>query len=314
MRIEKGGHNNRMARVLTLLYHRVINLKYDKNLLAVTPDNFYRQMMFLKKNYPIVRFEQDWKDLNNDAVCITFDDGYFDNFINALPILKEMDIPATVFVTTGNIDSTREFWWDELERILLDTQRVYQKVFKLDDEMFSCQWSTQSFDDREELYATLHWLMHDKITVDKREEWMSQLREWSNAGTMGRMQNQGMQINRIERIPQLLTIGAHTVNHPSLRNLSVQEQEYEICQSIQQLEKMLQRKITTFSYPFGTENDFDEIAVEICKREKIHKAASCISGIWKPGDDEYRIPRKIVRNWDIDEYARKIEEYWNYSK
>ena len=87
-----------MCKVLTLLYHRVNNLKHDKHLLAVTPDNFYKQLMFLKEHYPIVRFEEDWNNLREDAVCITFDDGYMDNFTNALPILQELEIPATVFV------------------------------------------------------------------------------------------------------------------------------------------------------------------------------------------------------------------------
>ena len=299
-----------MGKVLTLLYHRIIDLKYDKNLLAVSPDHFYEQMCYLKENYPIVRFEQNWNTLKENSVCITFDDGYLDNFTNALPILEELDIPATVFVATGNIDTPQEFWWDELERLLLNTQYVYKDHFKLDDEMYSCQWPTKTFDEREELYDTLHWLMHDKIAVEKRENWMRQLREWSKAGDVGRAQNWGMQTDIITSIPPVLTIGAHTVNHPSLRSLPEQEQREEISQSIYELENLFQYKVTTFSYPFGTENDFDDVAVQICKQRNILKAASNIPGIWELGCDEYRIPRNIVRNWNIEEYIQRIEEYW----
>lgn len=299
-----------MSRVLTLLYHRVNDLKYDKHLLAVTPKNFYRQMSYLKENYNIVRFEQDWRELDGDAVCITFDDGYMDNFTKALPILEELEIPATVFITTGHVNSAEEFWWDELERILLDEQRDYKSTFRLEDDFFSCEWPTEARFDREELYDTLHWLMYDKITVAKRKDWMRQLREWSHAGNVGRKENQAATVETMQRASSLLTLGAHTVNHPSLRHLSEQDQGYEIGQSVRDLEYMLKRKISVFSYPFGGMGDFDETAIELCQREKMCKAAANFPGIWTFACDAYQIPRNIVRNWEIDTYIRKIEEFW----
>lgn len=299
-----------MKKILTLLYHRVIDLKDDKHLLAVTPEHFYEQMCYLKENYPIVRFEEDWLGVRDNAVCITFDDGYMDNFTNALPILQKLHIPATIFVSTGNINTTEEFWWDELERILLDRNKEYENVFTLEDELFSCQWPTKTFSDREELYDTLHWLMYDKITVGKRKAWMRQLREWSGVSTIGRKKNQAMQIKEIGEIFPLLTVGAHTVNHPSLRSLSEQEQRYEISQSVKDLEAILKCRITVFSYPFGGMRDFDQTTMELCRKENIYKAAANFPGLWTPGCDNYQIPRNIIRNWDINEYRQKIEEFW----
>ena len=58
-------------------------------------------------------------DVPSAGVVVTFDDGYADNFHNAKPLLERYEIPATVFVTTGYLQDQREFWWDELERILL---------------------------------------------------------------------------------------------------------------------------------------------------------------------------------------------------
>lgn len=299
-----------MREILTLLYHRVNSLKYDKNLLAVTPANFYEQMSYLKKNYRIVRFEQDWNEITDDAVCITFDDGYRDNFTNALPILKELDIPATIFVTTGNINTSEEFWWDELERLLLDWQRSYEKTFSLRDDFFSCQWPTETLYDRENLYDTLHWLMYDKITVAKRKDWIAQLRKWSQAGNTGRKENQAMQTSELEINSPLLTIGAHTVNHPSLKSLTVQEQRNEISQSITDLEALLKQKITVFSYPFGTKNDYDTTTIDICREKNIVKAAANFSGLWTAQCDNYQIPRNIVRNWEVDEFIHKINSFW----
>lgn len=299
-----------MCKVLTLLYHRVINLDNDKNLLAVTPTNFYSHMSYLKKKYQIVRFEQDWNELNEDAVCITFDDGYMDNFTNALPILKELDIPATIFVSTGNINTLDEFWWDELERILLDRKIEYKRTFKLNDDFFSCEWPTETYSDREELYDTLHWLMYDKITVSKRMNWIDQLRAWSKVGNVGRRENRSIQIEEININSSLLTIGAHTENHLSLRTLQQQEQYYEISQSVKKLESILEHEITAFSYPFGTKNDYDKTTIDICKDLQIHKAASNFPGLWSFQCDDYQIPRNIVRNWNIAEFAQKIDMFW----
>lgn len=300
-----------MSRVLTLLYHRVINLEYDKNLLAVSPDIFYEQMLFLKKNYPIVRFEQDWNGVTGDAVCVTFDDGYMDNFTNALPILEDLDIPFTVFIVTGNINTHEEFWWDELERILLDRQKIYDETFTLEDELFSCQWLTGDFSDREELYDTLHWLIYNKITVEKRKKWMDQLRKWSRTESIGRKENWAMQVYKIKEKLPIVTIGAHTVNHPSLKNLMEWEQRYEINQSIKELEYLFKRNINVFSYPFGTRNDYDKTTINICKEENIYKAAVNIPGVWTPYCDRYQIPRNIVRNWSISEFTKKLNEFWS---
>ena len=105
--------------VIILIYHRVTDLPADPEMLAVSPDNFRLHMKFLKQQFGIVRFEEEWTNVQKPAVAITFDDGYADNVLEALPILEEIGVPATFFVSTGRIGSGREFWWDRLEGILL---------------------------------------------------------------------------------------------------------------------------------------------------------------------------------------------------
>ena len=62
------------------------------------------------------------QQLPTDAVAVTFDDGYVDNLKFAKPRLESAGVPATVFVTTGQIGRAGEFWWDELARIVLGSQ------------------------------------------------------------------------------------------------------------------------------------------------------------------------------------------------
>src|SRR5262245_1755138 len=111
-------------RALILMYHRVTELPSDPHLVAVTPKHFCEQLEMIRKHYMPIRLQQLVEALQGGeapkrAVVITFDDGYADNLHKAMPLLEHYDIPATVFVTAGVVGSQREFWWDELDRLLL---------------------------------------------------------------------------------------------------------------------------------------------------------------------------------------------------
>jgi peptidoglycan/xylan/chitin deacetylase (PgdA/CDA1 family) len=99
--------------VLVTMYHRVNNVVGDKlTHLTVSVENFENQLLYYKENYQIIRLDEDWNSLKKTGLVITFDDGYADNISNALPLLEKYQIPATFFVTTLNINTKNEFWWD----------------------------------------------------------------------------------------------------------------------------------------------------------------------------------------------------------
>ncbi len=301
-----------MGQVLTLLYHRINKIENDANFLAVSPEHFYEQMLWLKRNFNIVRFEDKWDRIEKNAVCITFDDGYMDNFDNALPILQQLQIPATIFISTKTINTQEEFWWDDLERNIYYGKSDRNPMFSLKDDFFSCTWKTDTFGEKENLYKTMHWLMRDKISLQKRNDWMRQLYEWNEWDEKGRKENITCQVKEcLEKDLSLITIGAHTVHHPSLAALPKSIQKEEILKSKTMLEQQFKREIITFSYPFGTKHDYDEITVEICREAKFQKVAANYSGVWKTGDDTMQIPRNIVRDWDIDTYKKQIVKFWN---
>ena len=102
---------------VVLLYHRIQSISKDEHMLAVKPQNFERHIIFLKKHFDIISTKEladrlKTKTLRGSEACITFDDGYKDNITNALPILKKYNVPATIFVTTGQIGQTAHFDWD----------------------------------------------------------------------------------------------------------------------------------------------------------------------------------------------------------
>lgn len=299
-------------RVLTLYYHRINTIEKDYNLLCVSPVRFRQQMLYLKKNYQIVHFKEDWNTLDSDSLCITFDDGYLDNLEYAVPIMEEMEIPATIFVSIGTMDQSRELWWDELEYLLLVGENVPPNFELIDDE-FGCRWNTSTWEYRRNCYKGLHYFMKNFVTVQKREDWMKQLWNWRGMQRVGRENNLTLSQNDCKKLAKskVISIGAHTVSHPSLASLDRESQEIEICDSVNELSRIMDREITIFSYPFGAPNiDFNEDTIHICQKCGIKKAASTISALWTPSTDSYRIPRKVVRDWDLIEFERKIKEYW----
>lgn len=301
--------------VLVLCYHRVNILKIDTNLLAVSPENFRKHMKFLKDNYNIVKFEDDWNKLSGRAVVITFDDGYFDNYKNAFPILKELNIPATFFISTGNIEKGKEFWWDELENILLNGN-YFPESFHLKDEIYECRWDTYNYEMRKNCYRSLHYLMKNFIDIKKREQWMTQLWNWKGEKPNTRSENliiNKSECKELER-SDIISIGAHTMSHPSLKSLNVDQQREEIDGSIKYLSNVLNKEIDIFSYPFGIKDiDFSNDTIELCKKLNIKKAAAAYGGVWNNTMDDYTIPRNGIRNMDLNEFENKIEGLWkNY--
>lgn len=299
-------------RVNVLYYHRVFETKDDVNLLCVTPTKFEQQMRYLKQNYEVLRFEEEWDDGGADAVVITFDDGYLDNFKYALPILEELEIPATVFVSTGTMENHRELWWDELEQLILSDDNDLGAI-RIEDEWYGCEWKTDTYELKLNCYYAIHYLMKNLIDRDTRDEWFAQLRRQRKVDGRARDTHKTLDRQSCTGLAQskYITIGAHTVSHSSLAKMTVEEQRLEIVDSREYLETLLHRKIEAFSYPFGAKGvDFTEDTVGICRMAGIKKAASTIPGIWTEACSAYEIPRNVVRNWGISEFESMMDKYW----
>lgn len=296
-------------KVNVLYYHRIIDLREDLNQLCVTPAKFEQQMRYLKRNYEILRFEDEWEVGDEDGVVITFDDGYLDNLLYALPILEELEIPATIFVSTGTLEENRELWWDELEKLILDEGNDL-KTISIKDEKYGCKWDIDTYELKLNCYHAIHYLMKNYINADIRNQWFKQLREQRKID--GSARNLYRTLDR-ESCMELakskyIAIGAHTVSHPSLARLSAAEQRTEIVNSKTYLESILNRKIEVFSYPFGAKGvDYGDDTIQICKSVGIRKAASTIPGIWTAGCSDCEIPRNVVRNWGISEFQHRID-------
>lgn len=106
-----------------LMYHSVRLAASPKDRLSVSSRAFERQMRFLKEHrYNVVPLESlitlaKNKGIPPRTVCITFDDGYKNNYTHAFPILKKYNLPATMFIITGEIGRPRgdRLSWDKIK-------------------------------------------------------------------------------------------------------------------------------------------------------------------------------------------------------
>ncbi|MCC6931882.1 MAG: polysaccharide deacetylase family protein [Deltaproteobacteria bacterium] len=107
-----------------LMYHRVIEPEQSlyplEEGIYTTPESFARQMTWLKKHCQILSLAELVEELSKGnsnltkAVAITFDDGWDDTCSNAYPILRDLNIPATVFLATDYIGTDKLFWTDKV--------------------------------------------------------------------------------------------------------------------------------------------------------------------------------------------------------
>ena len=277
-----------------LLYHRVSKLKNDIWKLANNPESFKKQMCYLKQNYEIVKFEElDFSEKQN-RVAITFDDGYFDNYEYALPILEELRIPAVVFVATGHIGTSKEFWWDELERMIFDNADCPSKINVLGKKYIlnSCESKTMAcYDLREKILL---------MDYDSRKEFMKELSCVTGDNGTPRLYNRSLTVNELRRLDAspFITIGGHTVTHTRLTSQTKEQKQWEISQSKKELERLLGHEIDVFSYPFGGYDDYDIETIECVKAAGYKRIAAVQKKYFNTENVEYNPNRIVIQERD----------------
>lgn len=115
--------SNNDKKVPIFVYHRVCPLYYKKELsyANVYPEEFDKQMMYLKNNFEVITISEYLSRINSSSLkgneaIITFDDGFKDNFIYAFPILEKYGLKAVFFLTTKYIGTNALFPWMFLDK------------------------------------------------------------------------------------------------------------------------------------------------------------------------------------------------------
>ncbi len=123
-----------------------------------------------------------------------------------------------------------------------------------------------------------------------------------NSSGMGMTENEIIELSKNTNIE----IGAHTMTHPHLSTLSYENKKNEIENSKKELEKIITKPVLSFAYPFG---DFDDESIKILKESNFERAVIVRAKNVTQTNNEYSLPRFIVRNWDKDKFKRKINTF-----
>ena len=260
-------------RLLGLCYHGVISddAPWDdcRTWIAVSETQFNRQMRELRRHWQPISLSkldelfQSGRPIPERSVFVTFDDGFRNNLTVAAPILRRYEIPATVFLTTGLIDTENTIWPLELfERILCNDENelpIPRSLGSVPNDVSAkrnyagrvieycktlpvaeCRKIIKDFRRKTEFRLQHHW-----------QKELYEMLEWSEARQL---------------VDRGIEIGAHTVTHCNLAKVSPEEAENELRQSKSTVEKQLNIDCRSMAYPFGHAESFSDDVVKIVRK------------------------------------------------
>ena len=318
---------------LILMYHRVAEIDNDPWSLTVTPKNFSEHLEIIRKLGNPVHLSLLRRRINDNKsvkryIVLTFDDGYADNLYNAKPLLEKYDIPATVFVTSSAINKRREFWWDELDRLIFQPLNLPSHLqLHVNGESFQWLLSDKghysqdrilcrnlsninksqkvntSTDDRRSLHHEIYHILK-YLPSFERDQVLGELRLLTNSDCRTKNNYPSLTSDDLVLLETggLIEIGAHTVSHPFLSELDIHSQKDEIHNSKHYLENILDHPVNSFAYPHGSYNS-DTIA--IVKEAGFTCACSTLFGRVKRHSNIFLLPRFKVNNCNSNTFTKK---------
>ncbi len=299
------------GRATVLMYHRVlpeseIQVSPSHPGIIVSTRNFDRQMAFIRRHLQpldVDRFlevKTGGEPLPSGSCLVTFDDGWRDNYVHALPILEKYGIPAIIFLPTAFIGTRERFWQErtvELIRLAMDVCRrmpEYLTRLRTDpllQDLVPCL-TGPGYDSREQVARfvaglkkrprsetdafgnRLQALLGDACGETPAE---AHFLDWS-------------QVTEMER--RGIRFGSHGANHHILTDPGTNP-EHELATSKQALESRLTHTVDLFSYPNG---DHDTRTVGLAERAGYRLAFTTQPGTVSHGDPPLVLNRNNVHD------------------
>ena len=248
--IQKGKIGNHI-----IMYHGVDlteNKTFNQRFIGVA--NFKKQLLYLKKHANIISLTDFFEgkfDPSKNNIAITFDDGFLNNFKYAVPLLNELKIPATIYVTGLNITSHNIIWPDFVDlhtHYLGDCIEIEGEVYSKKGNRFYHQDTNVSllqtikdkgdFRFKETVFSAFKTYLPPHFSLD------SSLDDYWKLMT-------DVQLQEVDRSPYV-SIESHSYLHNNLGNISLAFALEELKTSKDYLENLLQREVTHLAYPDGS--------------------------------------------------------------
>lgn len=301
--------NRRTAAIL--VYHAIADVERDPFGITVAPADFEGQLEILARGFNVISLGQlsaglEQSELPERAVVVTFDDGYANNLEVGVPALARHGLVATLFVATSYIGGAREYWWDEIERLIcvergVDAEPVLEVAAGGD--RLRCPMD----DGAGAVRRIALWLQG--LPAGSVEQGLDQLRRWAGADEplAPRPTHRPLRLDELRELagtPQF-EIGAHTRTHLRLGAQEPEIQRAEIEGSRRDLEQWLGTAPATFAYPFGSPvNDYSPDTVSIVGAAGFQSAVSGEPGLARRSSPRYELPRWFVTVPEPREFER----------
>jgi peptidoglycan/xylan/chitin deacetylase (PgdA/CDA1 family) len=313
---------------VVLMYHRIAEPSIDPWDLCVSPQHFKEHLEVLKSQYKVIPVSELLQVKNriiniDNHIVLTFDDGYEDNYTNAKPLLEACQTPACFFIANDLIDTKRQYWWDELEEILLHTKALPVSLsLSVNDEQFT--YKTDPFIRSElfqyispdkdvssipnlDLYLQL-WKRMRPLPFGMQQEILDGLRKWTGKEKQDRHDHHCMSSMQLKQMMknELFEIGVHTVHHPALADHRKEVQEKELNENKKWLEDITGRRMGYCAYPYGSYNN-DTLCV--MKDSGFKAAFTTNPERIKRSSDPYQLGRLQVRNWNGGIFEKQLKAW-----
>lgn len=282
-----------------LTYHGVVEAPQSiPDPCMVLADDFRRQMQFLREHFdvlPLAEAVSRCRDrrVKRPIVAITFDDGYQSNHDLALPVLEELGLPATVYVTTGFLDTDTTIWTGLLQHAFTVTRLQLL-------EWRGRQWQLDSLSAR----------------ANCLRELKSQIKSQPQAGLAATVAELTQLLTGAERIvldvsspyrmldaaslqrmakSDCIQLGAHTHQHFVLSRIERELQRSEIQISKRMVESVTSKPCRLFAYPNGRAEDFNDDTLAILEDCGFEFAVTTVEGLCSAASfSPMRLPRLAV--------------------
>src|SRR5437868_7227750 len=221
-----------------------------------------RHLLYLRRHYRLLHLEAALEELyaphkekkgdldRRTPLVLTFDDGYHDNYTHAFGLACELQVPITIFLIPGYIQSGEHFWWLEGKRLASNAQ---MSEVTIDDRTYYLGKTGE----QRALALAIDTRLRYAGSVMEREAFLASARELLGVtegviveGEIERCLTWA-EVHEMEE-SDWVSFGAHTMHHPILAYLAdPQEVQHEVQECRTLLEQQLGHPVRTFAYPVG---------------------------------------------------------------
>ncbi len=288
----RGG---RGAQLQIFSFHRVLDAPCALSDGEPTVQEFADQVAWIRDTCNVLRLSEAVRLLREDklppaAAAITFDDGYRNNLTNALPVLQRLQVPATVFVAVRACE--QGIMWNDL---IIEGLRRCAAEFDVSMGGELCRFGPE----------TQPSTVLDRLKYVDHDERMAVAQAFYEAATDEPQPRLMMTADEVAAIAaDWIEIGAHTMSHPILKNLSDERAKEEIFASKEQLEAWTGREVTLFAYPNGRRDvDFCNRDMDLVEAAGFSAAVSTDWGSARRSSARFALPRYTP--WETSAFGYK---------